>query len=124
MQILKVIIILKIISSILTRDIKKWKSHYLHFTTSFLDEENIDTETMKKINDEIFDFYFSAHKKDKLFHYSEAHLPKIQTIKDKVTGDLVSRKRHNHLTVSYYDQTTGNQIRKAPFSAGVQKVLS
>lgn len=102
-------------STQLTRNTKKWTAHYTHDTISFLDEENINIETMKKINDEILDFYYPIQDKDKLFYYSEAHLPKIQNESDKVTGEIKSRKLHQHLIVSLYDQETGNQIRRPAY---------
>jgi len=99
-----------------TQKNKKWKDNYFHLTASFAVENNdIDDENLKKITDDLLEYYFCDYDKNDLIVACEAHRPIIQSDVDKTTSELHQRLLHFHLAVSMLDVTTNNQIRMIPF---------
>ena len=82
---------------------------YLHFTLSFK-EDSISQETLEAVSEEFRDFLFSAYEPDEYTAYSEAHIPKIKTLVDKRTGELVERKPHIHFIVPQINAITGRRL--------------
>jgi len=99
-----------------TQKNKKWKDNYFHLTASFAIENNdLDDETLRRITDDLLDYYFCDYDKNDLIYECEAHRPIIQSDVDKTTGELHQRVMHFHLGFSMLDVTTNNQIRMIPF---------
>lgn len=90
-----------------------WKQYYDHISIGFSLEDNdkINDEVMRQINDEILDYYYPHIDKEKLVYHAEAHLPKRQTIVDMETGERLQRLGHIHIAVSRLDMKKGTQIQ-------------
>jgi hypothetical protein len=107
-----------------TQKNKKWKDNYFHLTASFAaDNNDIDDETLRKITDDLLEYYFCDYDKNDLIVACEAHRPIIQSDKDKTTGYLNQRLLHLHLAVSMLDVTTNNQVRMIPFKFEADKAF-
>ncbi|MCP3965979.1 MAG: hypothetical protein GY718_06430, partial [Lentisphaerae bacterium] len=103
----------------LTNKQKNWKNHYWHLTGSFaLEDQNVSTETIKKIHQEMLEYYFCRYDPGDIIHASEIHQPKIQT-------GIIGNQRfvHFHIAVSKYDVKTGNQLRMIPYRHNVDKAF-
>jgi hypothetical protein len=100
-----------------SRKNKAWKNHYWHVTASFAIENNdVDDETLRSINDEMMAYYFAGYDLDSVSHAAEAHRPKVQSVFNEVTGKYDQRLLHLHNAIAKFDTTTGNQIRMTPFN--------
>jgi len=82
------------------------KYKYLHITASFI-EDDISIDILNSITQEFKEFYGAGYKKGDLNFYSEAHLPKIKSVTDKVTGITKTRKKHFHLIIPTMNIRTG-----------------
>ncbi|MDA1379234.1 hypothetical protein PCI56_04265 [Plesiomonas shigelloides subsp. oncorhynchi] len=71
---------------------------YMHVTLSFK-EDHIDESILQSITDEFRQFIMSAYDDDEYNFYAEAHLPKIKTLADSKSGELVERKPHIHIVI-------------------------
>jgi len=103
---------------------KKWDNNYWHITNGFtIDDQEIEDETLRHITDDMLAYYYPDYDKDDLVHAAEAHRPKIQSLVDKMTGEVRQRLLHLHLAVSKLDIATGNQVRMQPFSYAADKAF-
>lgn len=71
---------------------------YLHITLSFK-EDAVSQQQLHTITEEFRQFVFHAYDDDEYCFYAEAHLPKIKTLPDKETGELIERKPHIHVVI-------------------------
>lgn len=76
----------------------KGQDRYLSITLAFR-EDHIPNETLENIAQEFKQFMMYAYRSDEFNFYAEAHVPKIRSIKDKKSGDLVERKPHIHIII-------------------------
>ncbi|ENE6639002.1 hypothetical protein ABNR98_004411, partial [Salmonella enterica] len=82
------------------------QDRYLSFTLSFK-EDSLSEYTLKNISDDFKNYLMAAYEKDEFNIYSEAHLPKIKTMVDKNTGDLIDRKPHIHIIIPKVNLLSG-----------------
>ncbi|KAE8175731.1 LPD7 domain-containing protein [Photobacterium carnosum] len=82
---------------------------YLHITLAFK-EDHIPPEVLQAISDEYKAFAMTAYDNDEYHFYSEAHLPKIKTLQDKRTGELIERKPHIHIVIPKVNLLTGERL--------------
>ncbi|MGN2498890.1 LPD7 domain-containing protein [Serratia nevei] len=87
----------------------KGQDRYLTFTLSFK-EDQVDEEMLSSITREFKSFLMKAYSPDEFNFYAEAHLPKIKTMKDRKTGELVDRKPHIHIVIPRKNLVSGNEI--------------
>lgn len=87
----------------------KGQDRYLTFTLSFKEDE-IEHDKLLEITQEFKSFLMAAYDTDEFNFYAEAHLPKIKTMKDKKTGELVDRKPHIHIVIPRKNLLTGNEM--------------
>jgi hypothetical protein len=84
------------------------QDRYLTFTMSFK-EETVSPEVLKAVTAEFKQFLMHAYKSEEFNFYAEAHLPKMKTITDKKTGELIERKPHIHIIVPRINLLSGNE---------------
>lgn len=84
------------------------QDRYLTFTMSFK-EDTVSPEVLKSVTAEFKQFLMHAYKAEEFNFYAEAHLPKMKTIKDKKTGELIERKPHIHIIVPRINLLSGNE---------------
>jgi len=84
------------------------QDRYLTFTLSFKEDE-VSPELLKAITAEFKQFMMHAYKAEEFNFYAEAHLPKMKTVIDKRTGDLVERKPHIHIIIPRINLLSGNE---------------
>jgi len=84
------------------------QDRYLTFTMSFK-EDTVSPEVLKAVTAEFKQFLMHAYKAEEFNFYAEAHLPKMKTITDKKTGDVIERKPHIHIIVPRINLLTGNE---------------
>lgn len=85
------------------------QDRYLTFTLSFKEDE-ISTENLEKITQEFKQFMMAAYHDDEFNFYAEAHIPKIKTMQDKKTGDVIERKPHIHVVIPRKNLLSGNEM--------------
>ena len=76
----------------------KGQDRYLSFTLAFR-EDDISNETLAAITQEFKQFMMYAYREEEYNFYAEAHLPKIKSIADKKTGEMIERKPHLHIII-------------------------
>lgn len=82
---------------------------YMHVTLSFK-EDHIDESILHSITDEFRQFIMSAYDDDEYSFYAEAHLPKIKTLVDNKSGELVERKPHIHIVIPEINLRTNQRL--------------
>ncbi len=82
---------------------------YLHITLAFK-EDHISNETLSEITQEFKSFAMSAYQSNEYDFYAEAHIPKIKSLVDKRTGELVERKPHIHIVIPKINLETGKRL--------------
>ncbi|MGR6858848.1 relaxase/mobilization nuclease domain-containing protein [Aliivibrio salmonicida] len=82
---------------------------YLHITLAFK-EDHISNETLNEITQEFKSFAMSAYQSNEYDFYAEAHIPKIKSLVDKRTGELVERKPHIHIVIPKINLETGKRL--------------
>lgn len=82
---------------------------YMHVTLSFK-EDHIDESILQSITDEFRQFIMSAYDDDEYSFYAEAHLPKIKTLVDSKSGELVERKPHIHIVIPEINLRTNQRL--------------
>lgn len=82
---------------------------YLHITLSFK-EDFIPHDQMQSITDEFREFVMHAYEEDEYCFYAEAHLPKIKTLTDSKSGELVERKPHIHVVIPETNLRTNQRL--------------
>ncbi|CAH0296818.1 hypothetical protein SRABI13_04246 [Erwinia aphidicola] len=87
----------------------KGQDRYLTFTLSFKEDE-VSQETLSAITQEFKAFLMHAYNSDEYNFYAEAHLPKVKTMTDRKTGDLVDRKPHIHVVIPRVNLLSGNEM--------------
>lgn len=85
----------------------KGQDRYLSITLAFREDE-IPYDALLNITQEFKQFMMYAYKDDEFNFYAEAHLPKIKTITDKATGDVIERKPHIHIVIPKKNMLSGN----------------
>ena len=95
---------------------------YLHITLSFK-EDHIPEETLHAINHEFRQFAMAAYLDDEYYYYSEAHLPKIKTLTDQRTGELIERKPHIHVVIPKRNRLTDKRIDPFELVDDVQQYI-
>ncbi|AGN33489.1 relaxase, NikB family (plasmid) [Pseudomonas fluorescens A506] len=84
------------------------QNRYLSFTMAFR-EDAVSHETLAAVTAEFKQFMMCAYKDDEFNFYAEAHLPKIKTIRDKKTGEMIERKPHIHIIIPRKNLLNGNE---------------
>lgn len=84
------------------------QDRYLTFTISFR-EDAVADETLRAVTLEFKQFLMHAYKSEEFNFYAEAHIPKIKSVKDKKTGEMVDRKPHVHVIVPRINLLSGNE---------------
>jgi len=87
----------------------KGQDRYLTFTLAFK-EDDMEYEKISAITREFKSFLMAAYDTDEFNFYAEAHLPKIKTMEDKKTGELIDRKPHIHIVIPRKNLLTGNEM--------------
>jgi hypothetical protein len=87
----------------------KGQDRYLTFTLAFK-EDNVDYDKLSAITKEFKSFLMAAYDTDEFNFYAEAHLPKIKTMEDKKTGELIDRKPHIHIVIPRKNLLAGNEM--------------
>ncbi len=82
---------------------------YLHITLSFK-EDHVDNETMSSIVNEFKTFAMKAYSKEEYDFYAEAHVPKIKSLVDKKTKELIERKPHIHIVIPKTNLQTNKRL--------------
>ncbi|MCE5165567.1 LPD7 domain-containing protein [Plesiomonas sp. PI-19] len=103
---------------------------YLHITLSFK-EDTVPHEQMQTITEEFRQFVFHAYEEDEYCFYAEAHLPKIKTLIDKKSGQLVERKPHIHVVIPEVNLRTHQRMdplgkidHNTPYLDAFQEVMN
>lgn len=87
----------------------KGQDRYLTFTLSFK-EEHVNEEQLSAITQEFKSFLMKSYSPDEFNFYAEAHLPKIKTMKDRKTGEMIDRKPHIHIVIPRKNLLSGNEM--------------
>ncbi|EEP7802361.1 relaxase, partial [Salmonella enterica] len=87
----------------------KGQDRYLHITLSFR-EDTVSNETLKAVVEDYKSMLTTAYENDEFNFYAEAHLPKIKTIQDRKSGEMVERKPHIHIVIPKTNLLTGNSF--------------
>jgi hypothetical protein len=101
-----------------SRTNKKWKHNYDHITIGFSDDEQgLSEDKLRDIVRDVLHYYYGGMYDidSDLVAFAEAHRPRLQTMKDKTTGELNDRLDHIHIGVPKYNPRTGKQIRTLPY---------
>lgn len=101
-----------------SRSNKKWKHHYDHITIGFSDDEQgLSEEKLRDIARDVLRYYYGGMYDidNDLAAFAEAHRPRLQTMRDRTTGELHDRLDHIHIGVPKYNPRTGKQIRTLPY---------
>jgi len=85
----------------------KGQDRYLSFTLAFREDE-VSNETLAAITQEFKQFMMYAYREEEYNFYAEAHLPKIKSIADKRTGEMIERKPHLHIIIPKRNLLSGN----------------
>ncbi|ADD67447.1 hypothetical protein Dacet_0659 [Denitrovibrio acetiphilus DSM 12809] len=99
---------------------KGWAENYYHFTISFSPEdadklclgsgEPEAEKNMVNITEQVVKMMGAGFKKDDYNVYAEAHLPRLKSYKDKLTGEEIERLPHIHVVMPKVHLSTGNQL--------------
>lgn len=84
------------------------QDRYLTFTLSFK-EDDVSPQVLESITSEFKQFLMHAYQRDEFNFYAEAHLPKIKSVLDRKTGELVERKPHIHVVVPRLNLYSGKE---------------
>lgn len=120
---------------------KELVESYKHYTTSYRDDEDVSIEKMAAIAEEGADFFCAGYELGvNVAWYSEAHLPKVQSLEDKNRlGDHTAmataiakanggshtktepdgrydRFKHSHTVLPKLDKETGKALQLRPYS--------
>lgn len=87
----------------------KGQDRYLHITLSFREKE-VSNDLLQLVCQDYIDLAFSGYSNDEFNCYAEAHLPKIQNIQDKKTGNLIERKPHIHIVIPRVNLLSHNKL--------------
>ncbi|NBI13697.1 hypothetical protein GVX81_08780 [[Haemophilus] felis] len=87
----------------------KGQERYLHITLSFRENE-ISNDTLQDIVADYRELLMAAYGDDEFNFYAEAHLPKIQQVKDERTGEMIERKPHVHIVIPEVNLLTLNKL--------------
>lgn len=87
----------------------KGQDRYLTFTLSFK-EDDISQEKLTAITQEFKSFLMHAYEEQEFNFYAEAHLPKVKTMTDRKSGELVDRKPHIHVVIPRVNLLSGNEM--------------
>lgn len=85
------------------------QERYLTFTLSFKEDE-VSNETLHGVTQDFKEFLMTAYSDGEFNFYAEAHVPKIQAIEDKRTGEMIDRKPHIHIVVPRKNLLSGNEM--------------
>lgn len=85
------------------------QERYLTFTLSFKEDE-VSNETLTGVTQDFKEFLMTAYSDGEFNFYAEAHIPKIQAIEDKRTGEMIDRKPHIHIVVPRKNLLSGNEM--------------
>ena len=80
---------------------------YMHITLSFK-ERVLEESVLQQIDEEFRRYIFAACRDDEFHYYSEAHLPKIKSLRD-VNGSEYERYPHIHVVIPEYNLYTGKR---------------
>ncbi|RMN35181.1 Relaxase, partial [Pseudomonas cannabina] len=84
------------------------QDRYLTFTLSFK-EDTVSPELLKAVTADFKAFFMHAYKPEEFNFYAEAHLPKMKTITDRKTGEVIDRKPHIHIIIPRINLLSGNE---------------
>ncbi|SPE17062.1 relaxase (plasmid) [Pseudomonas syringae] len=84
------------------------QDRYLTFTLSFK-EDTVSPELLKAVTTDFKNFFMHAYKPEEFNLYAEAHLPKMKTVTDRKTGDVIERKPHIHIIIPRINLLSGNE---------------
>ena len=105
---------------------KDWTENYHHITLSFSEEiyqkfginpsdadsPEMNVNILKKITAEAKRFYTAGFKPDEVNFYAEAHLPRLKTYKDELTGEIIKRYPHIHIVIPLVHLPSGNKLKR------------
>ncbi|RVU53765.1 relaxase [Pseudomonas syringae pv. syringae] len=84
------------------------QDRYLTFTLSFK-EDTVSPELLKAVTTDFKNFFMHAYKPEEFNLYAEAHLPKMKTVTDRKTGEVIDRKPHIHIIIPRINLMSGNE---------------
>ncbi|MEQ4203515.1 relaxase/mobilization nuclease domain-containing protein, partial [Pseudomonas syringae] len=84
------------------------QDRYLTFALSFK-EDTVSPELLKAVTADFKAFFMHAYKPEEFNFYAEAHLPKMKTITDRKTGEVIDRKPHIHIIIPRINLLSGNE---------------
>ncbi|RML39773.1 hypothetical protein ALQ95_200120 [Pseudomonas syringae pv. ribicola] len=84
------------------------QDRYLTFTLSFK-EDTVSPELLKAVTADFKAIFMHAYKPEEFNFYAEAHLPKMKTITDRKTGEVIDRKPHIHIIIPRINLLSGNE---------------
>lgn len=84
------------------------QDRYLTFALSFK-EDIVSPELLKAVTNDVKNFLMHAYKPEEFNFYAEAHLPKMKTITDRKTGEVIDRKPHIHIIIPRINLLSGNE---------------
>ncbi|ATV21190.1 relaxase/mobilization nuclease domain-containing protein [Pseudomonas syringae] len=84
------------------------QDRYLTFTLSFK-EDTVSPELLKAVTTEFKNFFMHAYKPEEFNLYAEAHLPKMKTVTNRKTGEVIDRKPHIHIIIPRINLLSGNE---------------
>ncbi|POP72817.1 relaxase [Pseudomonas syringae pv. syringae] len=84
------------------------QDRYLTFTLSFK-EDTVSPELLKAVTTDFKNFFMHAYKPEEFNLYAEAHLPKMKTVTDRKTGEVIDRKPHIHIIIPRINLLSGNE---------------
>nr|WP_172689534.1 LPD7 domain-containing protein [Pseudomonas syringae]AQX42324.1 Relaxase [Pseudomonas syringae pv. syringae] len=84
------------------------QDRYLTFTLSFK-EDTVSPELLKAVTTDFKNFFMHAYKPEEFNMYAEAHLPKMKTVTDRKTGEVIERKPHIHIIIPRINLLSGNE---------------
>lgn len=87
----------------------KGQERYLHITLSFHESE-ISQTTLEAVASDYKKLFMSAFDEQEYSLYAEAHLPKIKSVVNNRTGELVERKPHIHIVIPRTNLVTGKSM--------------
>ncbi|QGG78997.1 relaxase/mobilization nuclease domain-containing protein (plasmid) [Pseudomonas syringae USA011] len=84
------------------------QDRYLTFTLSFK-EDTVSPELLTAVTTDFKNFFMHAYKPEEFNLYAEAHLPKMKTVTDRKTGEVIDRKPHIHIIIPRINLLSGNE---------------
>lgn len=100
---------LAITNSVIQSIEDKGQERYLHITLSFHESE-ISKDTLEEISSDYKKLFMAAFDEQEYSFYAEAHLPKIKSVVNNKTGELVERKPHIHIVIPRTNLVTGKSM--------------